>query len=149
MDEAEAVMRAANERAVRAFLEGMENADLALIRTGLHDRAALKLPQPSYTGRIIRGGDELANFLVALSDQVYRERRATLGNLLVDDHHGVAEWRLQATLIDGREYDQYYCWLFDFEDGLIVEVREYIDTAYGQRMNGKVGGKVVDDFVVV
>lgn len=146
MHDAEASLRSINERAVRSFLDGMEAGNKAMVRAGLHDRAVLKLPRPSFTGRVISGGDVLAEFLVALGDQVYRERRATYGNLLIDDHHGVAEWRLQAVLLDGRNYDQYYCWLFDFEDGLIAEVREYIDTSYGERMNGRIGGKVVDDF---
>ena len=31
-------------------------------------------------------------------------------------------------LPDGRRYDNNYCWIFRFQDGLIREVREYMDT---------------------
>jgi uncharacterized protein len=31
-------------------------------------------------------------------------------------------------LSDGRRYDNNYCWVFRFEDRLIHEVREYMDT---------------------
>jgi ketosteroid isomerase-like protein len=29
---------------------------------------------------------------------------------------------------DGRRYDRNYCWVFQFQDGLTQEVREYMDT---------------------
>jgi uncharacterized protein len=31
-------------------------------------------------------------------------------------------------LRDGRRYDNNYCWVFHFQDGLVNEVREYMDT---------------------
>jgi hypothetical protein len=31
-------------------------------------------------------------------------------------------------LPDGRRYDNNYCWVFRFQNGLIQEVREYMDT---------------------
>ena len=29
---------------------------------------------------------------------------------------------------DGRQYDNNYCWVFRLQDGLIQDVREYMDT---------------------
>ncbi len=46
----------------------------------------------------------------------------------------VVEHRMQATLANGSAYDNDYCFVFEVENGLIRRVREYMDTAKGQRM---------------
>ncbi|WP_404478838.1 nuclear transport factor 2 family protein [Novosphingobium sp. BL-52-GroH] len=64
--------------------------------------------------------------------------------MLVGEPTGVAEWRLCADLVHGGDYDQYYCWTFDLADGLITEIREYIDTVYGMSKNGPVGQPAIE-----
>jgi uncharacterized protein len=44
------------------------------------------------------------------------------GDFVIVEHSGRNE------LPDGRHYDNNYCWVFRFQDGLIQEVREYMDT---------------------
>jgi ketosteroid isomerase-like protein len=44
------------------------------------------------------------------------------GDFVVVEHSGRNE------LADGRRYDNNYCWVLRFHDGLIQEVREYMDT---------------------
>jgi len=44
------------------------------------------------------------------------------GDCVVVEHSGRNE------LGDGRRYDNNYCWVLRFQDGLIQEVREYMDT---------------------
>ena len=44
------------------------------------------------------------------------------GDCVVVEHSGRNE------LPDGRRYDNNYCWVLRFQDGLIHEVREYMDT---------------------
>ena len=44
------------------------------------------------------------------------------GDVVVVEHSGRNE------LPDGRRYDNNYCWIFRFQDDLITEVREYMDT---------------------
>jgi ketosteroid isomerase-like protein len=44
------------------------------------------------------------------------------GDFVVVEHSGHNE------LADGRSYDNNYCWVFRFQDGLVQEVREYMDT---------------------
>jgi uncharacterized protein len=45
-----------------------------------------------------------------------------------DDEFVVVEHTGRNELSDGRRYDNNYCWVFRFADGLIREVREYMDT---------------------
>ena len=44
------------------------------------------------------------------------------GDSVVVEHTG------RNQLPDGRRYDNNYCWVFRFQNGLIQEVREYMDT---------------------
>jgi uncharacterized protein len=44
------------------------------------------------------------------------------GDSVVVEHTG------RNQLPDGRRYDNNYCWVFRFHNGLIQEVREYMDT---------------------
>lgn len=44
------------------------------------------------------------------------------GDVVVVEHSGRNE------LPDGRRYDNNYCWVLQFQDGVIREVREYMDT---------------------
>jgi ketosteroid isomerase-like protein len=44
------------------------------------------------------------------------------GDSVVVEHSG------RNKMPDGRRYDNNYCWVLRFQDGLIQEVREYMDT---------------------
>lgn len=44
------------------------------------------------------------------------------GDFVVVEHSGRNE------MPDGRRYDNNYCWVFRFQDDVIQEVREYMDT---------------------
>jgi len=44
------------------------------------------------------------------------------GDFVIAEHSG------RNKLPDGRRYDNNYCWVFRFQNGLIQEVREYMDT---------------------
>ncbi|MGE0769116.1 MAG: nuclear transport factor 2 family protein [Hyphomicrobiaceae bacterium] len=46
----------------------------------------------------------------------------------------VFEQRLRATITEGREYDNRYCWVFEMDGKRVREIREYMDTLAGQRM---------------
>jgi len=44
------------------------------------------------------------------------------GDIVVVEHSG------RNQLADGRRYDNNYCWVFEFREGEIKHVREYMDT---------------------
>jgi uncharacterized protein len=46
----------------------------------------------------------------------------------------IVEERMRATLSNGNGYDNDYCFVFEVKDGLVHRVREYMDTAKGNRM---------------
>ena len=45
----------------------------------------------------------------------------------------IVEQRFRATLVNHRNYDNDYCFVFKVRDGRICEIREYMDTLSGFR----------------
>jgi uncharacterized protein len=69
-------------------------------------------------------------------DKLFGGATATLGpssgievrRIHADGDYVVVEHSGRNELSDGRRYDNNYCWVLRFQDGLIQEVREYMDT---------------------
>ena len=55
-------------------------------------------------------------------------------NVLIDDDWAVAELRSHAVARNGMRFDNRYCWVMRFKDGMIVEVRAYLDSALVQKL---------------
>ena len=55
-------------------------------------------------------------------------------HLLVKDNQVVVELRSLATAKNGMRFDNRYCWVVYFRDGLIVRVRAYLDSAMVARL---------------
>jgi len=50
-------------------------------------------------------------------------------NLIVKDDQAVVELHSLATAKNGMRFDNRYCWVVYFQNGLIVRVRAYLDSA--------------------
>jgi uncharacterized protein len=55
-------------------------------------------------------------------------------HLLVKNNQAVVELHSLATAKNGMRFDNRYCWVVDFRDGLIVRVRAYLDSAMVARL---------------
>jgi len=55
-------------------------------------------------------------------------------HLLVKDDQAVVELRSLASAKNGMRFDNRYCWVVYFRDGVIVEVRAYLDSAIVARL---------------
>jgi uncharacterized protein len=79
-----------------------------------------------------------ADFLThtfARLDKILREGvvlRVT--NILVDGDSAAVEMESLSTALNGKPFDNRYCWVTRFSDGTIVEVRAYLDSALVQRV---------------
>jgi uncharacterized protein len=54
--------------------------------------------------------------------------------LLVKDNEAVVELHSLATAKNGLRFDNRYCWVAYFRDGVIVRVRAYLDSAMVARL---------------
>jgi uncharacterized protein len=57
-----------------------------------------------------------------------------LEHLLVKDDEAVVELHSLATARNGLRFDNRYCWVVSFQDGVIVRVRAYLDSAMVTRL---------------
>ena len=52
-----------------------------------------------------------------------------VSNLLVDGDTATVELESLSTALNGKPFDNRYCWIARFSNGTIVEVRAYLDSA--------------------
>jgi len=55
-------------------------------------------------------------------------------NILVEGDSAAVEMESLSTALDGKPFDNRYCWIVHFSEGTIVEVRAYLDSALVQRL---------------
>ena len=55
-------------------------------------------------------------------------------NILVDGDSAAVELESLSTALNGKPFDNTYCWVVRFSNGTIVEVRAYLDSALVQRL---------------
>lgn len=57
-----------------------------------------------------------------------------VNNIIVQDNTAVVEMESLSTAINGKPFNNTYCWIVKFENEVIVEVRAYVDSALVQRV---------------
>ncbi len=55
-------------------------------------------------------------------------------NILVDGDSAAVEMESLSTALNGKPFDNRYCWIVHFSNETIVEVRAYLDSALVQRL---------------
>jgi ketosteroid isomerase-like protein len=55
-------------------------------------------------------------------------------NILVEGDGAAVEMESLSTALNGKPFDNRYCWIVHFSDETIVEVRAYLDSALVQRL---------------
>ena len=71
--------------------------------------------------------------------------RLIVEHVLVDGDWAVVELRSEATTKSGKPFENCYCWVMRFENGLVTQVRAYLDSALVRDLVG--GTLVANDFV--
>ena len=55
-------------------------------------------------------------------------------NIIVQDETAAVELKSLSTALNGKPFNNTYCWVCRFENNVIVEVRAYVDSALVQRV---------------
>jgi ketosteroid isomerase-like protein len=79
--------------------------------------------------------DDFLSHTFARLDKILKEGvllRVT--NILVDGDRAAVEMESLSTALNGKPFDNRYCWIVHFSEGTIVEVRAYLDSALVQRL---------------
>jgi ketosteroid isomerase-like protein len=130
-----------HKEVVREFLNALVNDDSAAMRPLVSDTVTWWVPQSAATtfglGRRLDGWDNVPWF----GGEGWKgfkpgSSKVRIHHLLADDDLVSAHYNRESLRLNGDLYDNEYNMLFRFEDGLIVEVWEIVDTAYALSSRG-------------
>lgn len=120
---------------VREIFKGLENGDGAAffehvadnvdwIVEGTHPLAGHYLSKKAF----------IEGTFTKLSQVLPNGAQLHVEDLLVKDNEAVVELHSLATAKNGLRFDNRYCWVVYFQDGVIVRVRAYLDSAMVARL---------------
>lgn len=129
-----------NKRVVADAWKAFASRDPERIRAVFTDDAEWLAPRDNATAVALgftdhmTGPGTIARFLVEEFPKLFvADVAVQFGRMLCEGDTVVLEERMQATLANGRPYDNDYCFFFELRDGRIARVREYMDTQKGRR----------------
>jgi len=120
---------------VRNIFKGLENGDGAAffehvadnvdwIVEGTHPLAGHYLSKKAF----------IAGTFAKLGQVLPQGAELHVENLIVNDDEAAVELHSLATAKNGMRFDNRYCWVVYFRDGVIVRVRAYLDSAMVARL---------------
>ena len=127
-----------NEALVLEFFARLNAEDLEGLRPLLHPEATwIPMTKSDIPGAAVHTGRKgiIDEFLVPVrglfegkDPQNEINTLISKGNIVAAETHGTGR------MINGKTYDNRYCWIVEIRDGTIFAIREYMDTAYIQSL---------------
>lgn len=116
-----------------ALLRGIEAGDITAVRATLSPAASWEIPGFGAYGR--EAFLESLAHTIALS----HSRRLNIRHTTAEANRVAVEAAGEFRFHDGRDYNNRYHYLFEFDDGLIIRACEYMDTALAREVFGTRG----------
>jgi uncharacterized protein len=128
---------ATNKATVQRIYAAMETGDRSVFGAAVSPDYIWRLAGHSSWSRKFEGQTAVrAELLKPLFARFASQYRATLTSVIGDGNIVVAEVQGDVTTIGGERYNNEYCFVFHFENGLIVEIIEYCDLDLIERVLG-------------
>jgi ketosteroid isomerase-like protein len=120
---------------VRSIFKGLEQGDGARFFAHVDDKVDW-IVQGTHplAGHYKSKSDFLAGTFARLAEALPQGAQLVVEHLLVKDDQAVVELHSLATAKNGLRFDNRYCWVCRFANGMIVEVRAYLDSALVARL---------------
>jgi ketosteroid isomerase-like protein len=130
----EAMPDESNKERVLRFFDAICAGDGETLKAMLAPDARWVIPRSApepFAGTHV-GNEKIAQMMVASVAQTFEPGSQTVDVLLMvaEGNAVVAETNIKARTPQGEEYDNFYAFIFEFEKGLVSELREHVDTAY-------------------
>lgn len=122
-----------NEQLAKEFFEKLSTGDLELVRPLFHEDASWIVRAKGIPGAGVHKGRDyiIDKFLGPVRElfepgdpKIYVDRIFGKGSLVAIQSKSLGKMR------NGKTYENYYAWILEFKDGLIIELSEYMDTYY-------------------
>ena len=120
---------------VREIFKGLENGDGAAFFEHVADNVdwIVEGTHP-LAGHYFSKKAFIEGTFTKLSQVLPNGAQLHVEDLLVKDNEAVVELHSLATAKNGLRFDNRYCWVVYFRDGVIVRVRAYLDSAMVARL---------------
>ena len=134
----------ANEQLVLDFFRVLSSGDLEDLRRFYHDRSVWepKVKNIAGSGRHI-GSGIIDDFLAPVRGLFEPgDPKVHVQNMFSTGRFVCVESNSTGKTMDGKAYDNDYCWVFEISDGKIDAMREYMDSHYTAKLFGMDDGAV-------
>jgi ketosteroid isomerase-like protein len=130
----------ANEQLVLDFFEVLSSGDLEALRAFYHDASVWepKVKDIAGAGRHV-GMDIIDKFLAPVrgmfepgDPKVHVHTMFSAGDMVCVESNSTGR------TMDGKVYDNDYCWVFKVSNGKVDEMREYMDSLYTAKLFGMI-----------
>ena len=125
-----------NKRLMKTVFEGLAVGDSSLFRAHMAENFRVVVMGRSSWSGAVEGREALRRYFEYVGAR-FREQGRTIPERFIADGDLVAvEAQGDNYSSTGERYNNHYCLVFRFENGKIAEMREYMDTAYCERVLG-------------
>ena len=120
---------------VRKVFKGLENGDGAAFFEHVADDVDwIVMGTHPLAGHYRSKRDFIAGTFDQLARVLPQGAQLQVENLIVKDDQAVVELHSLATAKNGMRFDNRYCWVVYFQNGVIVRIRAYLDSAMVARL---------------
>jgi ketosteroid isomerase-like protein len=118
-----------NKQAVVNAYASMAAGNPAPYLNLLSDNVSITMFGEHRFARTFKGKDDIyTNLFGPIREVLDGTIRMTVTNAVAENDMVIVESRGEAQTKDGRDYRNSYCFVFKFDNGKIIESREYMDT---------------------
>lgn len=132
---------ASSKQAALSVWRAFSTRDVEQIKAVLTEDAEWLAPAGNATAVALGGSSHMvgaaaiANFIARDFGRLFvRDVSIAVAGVFAEGNIVVFEQRLRATLVNGRDYDNLYCFVLEMAGGRARRIREYMDTARGFQM---------------
>jgi uncharacterized protein len=130
----------ANKQLVRDAFEAMGRSDIRPLVHMMTDDFAWIIEGQSRFSRSHEGKEAVKrDLLQPLFEAFATPYRFTIDEIIAEADRVVVRGRGEVRTKAGKDYNNSYCFVLRLEDGQLVELREYLDTALVERVFGAAG----------
>jgi ketosteroid isomerase-like protein len=128
-----------NKNLVRSFYRAGDAGDLETAMAFLSDEITwTNIGSTDFSGTFVGKEDLATKLLGPVFSRLKAGIKTTVDLMVAEGDYVVVLDRGIAETIDGKPYNNRYCHVFRIENGEIVEVTEFFDTALTQRVLGSI-----------
>jgi uncharacterized protein len=118
-----------NKEIARKTWEAAVKGDVETATANISDQISWLLPSSVNSGGPMKGKEAVTGFIKSLSVAFPGGLKTEISRVYGDGDTVIMELTNRGQTAKGRQYDNEYCFVLEFEGGKIRRVREYTDTA--------------------